>query len=65
MRLLKPLAAKIEQRNRHYFTQSIVDVQAVMLLFERQHPEYIREVMLERAQRPAQPWFGAAAGAAR
>jgi len=43
--LLKPLAAKVEQRNRQLLTQSIVDVQAVMLLQERQHPEYIRDVL--------------------
>jgi chemotaxis protein MotA len=43
--LLKPLASKVEQRNRHLLTQSIVDVQAVMLLHDRQHPEYIRDVI--------------------
>jgi chemotaxis protein MotA len=43
--VLKPLAAKVEQRNRHLFTQSIVDVQAVMLLHEGQHPEYIRDII--------------------
>jgi len=43
--LLKPLATKLEQRNRRYLTQSIVAMQAVMLLHERQHPEYIRDVI--------------------
>lgn len=43
--VLKPLATKLEQRNRRYLTQSIVAMQAVMLLFERQHPEYIRDVI--------------------
>lgn len=43
--LLKPLAAKIEQRNRHYLTLSLVAVQAVMMLYDRHHPEYIRDVL--------------------
>lgn len=43
--VLKPLATKLEQRNRRYLTQSIVALQAVMLMFERQHPEYIRDVI--------------------
>jgi chemotaxis protein MotA len=43
--IFKPLASKVEQRNRRDLTQSIVDLQAVMLLSERQHPEYIREVI--------------------
>ena len=42
--IFKPLASKVEQRNRRDLTRSIVDLQAVMLLYERQHPEYIREV---------------------
>jgi chemotaxis protein MotA len=42
--VLKPFASKVEQRNRLQLTQSIVDLQAVMLLHERQHPEYIRDV---------------------
>jgi chemotaxis protein MotA len=64
--LLKPLAAKVEQRNRHYFTQSVVGMQAVMLLYERQHPEYILEVMNNRRVPPAAPQngFAAMAGAA-
>jgi len=43
--VLKPLATKLEQRNRRYLTQSLVAMQAVMLLYERQHPEYIRDVI--------------------
>jgi chemotaxis protein MotA len=43
--LLKPLAAKIEQRNRQYLTLTLVAVQAVMMLYDRQHPEYIRDVL--------------------
>jgi chemotaxis protein MotA len=43
--IFKPLATKVEQRNRRLLTQSIVDMQAVMLLYERQHPEYIRDVL--------------------
>jgi chemotaxis protein MotA len=45
--IFKPLASRIEQRNRLRLTQSIVDLQAVMLLYERQHPEYIREVIMD------------------
>jgi chemotaxis protein MotA len=63
--LLKPLAAKLEQRNRHYFTQSVVGMQAVMLLEERQHPEYILEVMNNRRVPPTGAHgFAAMAGAA-
>ena len=62
--VFKPLASKIEQRNRRDLTQSIVDLQAVMLLYERQHPEYIREVfgndLHSHAVRPAE--FARAAG---
>ena len=43
--VLKPLATKLEQHNRRYLTQSIVALQAVMLMLERQHPEYIRDVI--------------------
>jgi chemotaxis protein MotA len=43
--IFKPLATKVEQRNRRALTESIVDMQAVMLLYERQHPEYIRDVL--------------------
>ena len=46
--VFKPLAAKIEQRNRHELTECVVDLQAVMLLYERQHPVYIREIILGR-----------------
>jgi chemotaxis protein MotA len=61
--VLKPLAAKIEQRNRRRFTQSIVDVQAVMLFYERQHPEYIRQVLTGfRSDRAARPQLAAVAG---
>jgi chemotaxis protein MotA len=64
--LLKPVAAKLEQRNRHYFTQSIVGMQAVMLLYERQHPEYILEVMNNRRvpHNARENGFAAMAGAA-
>ena len=63
--VLKPLAAKVEQRNRRLFTQSIVDLQAVMLLYERQHPEYIREVINDTRAQPQAAAFMAAAGVAR
>jgi chemotaxis protein MotA len=46
--VFKPLAAKIEQANRHELTKCVVDLQAVMLLYERQHPVYIREIILGR-----------------
>ena len=46
--VLKPLAAKIEQTNRHELTKCVADLQAVMLLYERQHPVYIREIILGR-----------------
>ena len=54
--ILKPLASKLEQRNRRQLAQSVVDMQAVLLLYERQHPEYIREVLNDkRAERAPQP----------
>jgi len=62
--IFKPLASKVEQRNRRDLTQSIVDLEAVMLLYERQHPEYIRDVignaMHSHAMRPHE--FARAAG---
>lgn len=61
--LLKPLAAKVEQRNRRHLTQSIADLQAVMLLYERQHPEYIREVLNDmRPEARSHPRLAFAAG---
>lgn len=51
--VFKPLASKIEQHNRHALTESIVDMQAVMLLYERQHPEYIREVLRNDVHTPS------------
>lgn len=42
---LKPLAAQVEQRNRHFLTQSLQAVQAVMMLYDRHHPEYMRDVL--------------------
>jgi chemotaxis protein MotA len=61
--LLKPLAAKLEQQNRHALTQCIVDMQAVMLLYERRHPQYILEVIQSAASRPQQQPVAAMAGA--
>jgi chemotaxis protein MotA len=43
--LLKPLAAQIEQRNRRYLAVSLMAVQAVVMLYERQHPQYMRDVL--------------------
>jgi chemotaxis protein MotA len=60
--VFKPLASKIEQRNRHQLTQSIVDLQAVMLLFEKQHPEYIREVINDTRGYETRPPLLARAG---
>jgi chemotaxis protein MotA len=53
--MFKPLASKIEQRNRRLLAQSVVDLQAVMLLYERQHPEYIREVIKDTRGYDAPP----------
>lgn len=61
--ILKPLAAKIEQHNRRALTQSIVDMQAVMMLYERRHPQYIREVIENAAARPLAVPTAAMAGA--
>ena len=62
--IFKPLASKVEQRNRRDLTRSILELQAVMLLYERQHPEYIREVfdndLHSQSVRP--PEFARAAG---
>jgi chemotaxis protein MotA len=65
--VLKPLATKLEQRNRRYLAQSIVAMQAVMLLSERQHPEYIRDVINDvRMPRPSMSHgFATAAGMAQ
>jgi chemotaxis protein MotA len=60
--IFKPLASKVEQRNRGQLTQSIVDLQAVMLLYERQHPEYIREVIGNTRVSNAPPEPARAAG---
>jgi chemotaxis protein MotA len=62
--IFKPLASKVEQRNRRDLAQSIVDLQAVMLLSERQHPEYIREVIGNdpHAYNVRRPEFARAAG---
>jgi len=61
--ICKPLASKVEQRNRRELAQSIVDLQAVMLLYEKQHPEYIREVINDTSMRHAAPAeFARAAG---
>lgn len=61
--VLKPLAAKLEQSNRHALTQCIVDMQAVMLLYERRHPQYILEVVQNAAARPQMQPAAAMAGA--
>ena len=62
--IFKPLASKIEQHNRRDLARSIVDLQAVMLLYERQHPEYIREVFGNDLHSPTArpPEFARAAG---
>jgi chemotaxis protein MotA len=53
--LFKPLAAKIENHNRHELTRCVVDLQAVLLLYERRHPAYIRDMILGRSVRAASP----------
>ena len=64
--IFEPLASKVEQRDRRDPAQSIVDLEAVMLLYDRQHPEYIRDVignaMHSHAMRPHE--FARAAGRA-
>lgn len=42
---LKPLAGKLEQAGRKKVTDCLAQMQAVSLLYERQHAEVIREVM--------------------
>jgi hypothetical protein len=44
---MKPLATKLEKNNRRELARSVVDLQAVMLLYERHHPEHIRELINE------------------
>jgi chemotaxis protein MotA len=45
--VMKPLATKLEKNNRRELARSVVDLQAVMLLYERHHPEHIRELINE------------------
>jgi chemotaxis protein MotA len=61
--IIKPLASKLEQHNRQALTQSIVDLQAVLLLYERKHPQYIREVIQNSSARPQAGPIAAMAGA--
>lgn len=42
---LKPLASKLEQVGRNKVSECLSQMQAVMLLYDRQHAEVIREVM--------------------
>lgn len=42
---LKPLASKLEQTGRSKVNECLAQMQAVMLLYDRQHAEVIREVM--------------------
>jgi chemotaxis protein MotA len=42
---LKPLASKLEQTGRFKVNECLAQIQAVMLLYDRQHAEVIREVM--------------------
>jgi chemotaxis protein MotA len=55
--VLKPLATKLEHSGRQRMQRSIIEMQAVLLLYERQHPEYLREVMndLQPERRTAGP----------
>jgi len=53
---LKPLASKLEQAGRNKVSSYLAQMQGVMLLYDREHVEVIREVMEERApQRAAYP----------
>jgi chemotaxis protein MotA len=57
--VLKPLASKLEHRNRRLLGQSLVDLQAVLLLQERQHPAYIRDVINDSRVEPEPGGTGA------
>ena len=57
--VFKPLASKLEQRGRTQVAQSVAQMQAVMMLYDRHHSEFIREVMDE-----ASPQWGQAPGRA-
>lgn len=56
--LLKPLAAQVEQRNRRQLALGLMAVQAVMMLYDRHHPEYIRDVLNNRRVSQAAPQTG-------
>lgn len=45
--VFKPLASQLEQRGRHLINRRVAHLQAVMMLFDRQHAELIREMMNE------------------
>ncbi len=53
---LKPLASKLEQKGRFKVNECVAQMQAVLLLYERQHAEVIREVMEQlRPEWPTEP----------
>jgi chemotaxis protein MotA len=61
--VIKPIASKLEQHNRQALAHCVVDLQAVMLLYERKHPQYIREMILNAAARPQTASVAPLAGA--
>jgi len=54
----EPLAAQVEQRNRRQLALGLMAVQAVMMLYDRHHPEYIRDVLNNRRVSQAAPQTG-------
>lgn len=52
---LKPLAGKLEQKSRLKVNECLAQMQAVMLLYDRQHAEMIREVMEQLSPQWADP----------
>lgn len=61
---LKPLASKLEQAGRAQVTECLSQMQAVVLLYDRQHAEVIREVLEQlrpewSSQPSAQPHLAA------
>ncbi len=45
--VFKPLASQLEQRGRRVINRRVAHLQAIMMLFDRQHAELIREMMDE------------------
>ncbi|MEJ2610825.1 MAG: MotA/TolQ/ExbB proton channel family protein [Candidatus Thiodiazotropha sp.] len=50
--MLKPLASKLEQRGRRLITCRVAYLQAVIMLYDKQHSELIREMVSEANTKP-------------